>query len=352
MCRRFRALLRAKRSGFILGLMLSLLASTATGQSLNDPFRGERLRFYECATIGGELKGEERKAVGIACLRDMLGSGSENLLPSKLRDAQQLERWDTAWETALPGDVDARAIVESHCRRDAKESIYATVEGVSSVFLEVEKGHAFESIYIETDSSGGIGYSPLWFHLGELAIEADASIFGDPKLNHDNLPIVLFTKASPVYRKKRQSKIVVAFRHATTPDEESKGVYGRTISIINGETKQLLGERTEFFWMSPPGFRNGIRQQFAICPMVGRRQKTPSYFIRKVINPSLLPCFRELSEGHIKLDRDRRIDWKPRLPGPEDHAYWEKYRKQEDDLMRKHQACYEASKGKLPPRPE
>lgn len=314
-----------------------------------NPDPSARLRAWRCGDSLQGMNGHEKKAAASECLKMTLGPNEDSSwYRFVLGELQRAGRWDTAWETELPRNPEVRNIVENRCSNDAKEAIYETAEGVSSVYFNVEGERAFEDIYIETDSSGGLGYSKFWHRLSPLAVEADARRFGDPNRNSQGLPIMMVKNfENPVYRKEQSSTLTVLFKRETRPDEEEKGVYGRTISVIDRRSNKILGERTEFFWMSPPNFRTGIRQRFAICPTVGFKQITPSYFVRKVINPRTFPCFRELSEDYAQLEEDSRREVNRISP-----ESIQKYLRLEKAILEKNHICYTASKAALPPLPD
>jgi hypothetical protein len=205
------------------------------------------------------------------------------------------------WESELPRATEARRIVLNRCHAYAKEVVHETREGVSSVLLQVEGTHAFQDIFLDTDMGGFTLAKPWAWPLGPLAVEADSAMFGDKKYNVSQLPIVQFNRdAKPVFREEARSNIALIYRRESTPDEESHGVYGRTVSVLDRTTQKVLGERTEFFWLSPPGFRYGNRQRNAVCPSLATHQKSPSYFIWKVIIPSLAKCVQEHSDADSK----------------------------------------------------
>ena len=209
------------------------------------------------------------------------------------------------WEISLPRDPAAREIIERRCKTDAKEVVYSTVEGVSSIFITIESDYAFEDTFIYTSSSG-LSASKFWngFY-GPYTIETDGLRFFDSRENPDKLPVASITRdGKRIFQESRQSFITVSYQRESTDEEQLSGVYGRKITIKDEKNKIILGQRTEFFWLSPPGFKNGVRHEKAICPYIQPMAKSPAYFVKQVVNPVSDPCDRIYVEKYNAIE-----DW-------------------------------------------
>jgi len=250
---------------------------------------------YACGDSVKQFNGQEQKVAAIECIKKALGPNREQpIYEMYLRDIQRMGLWDTAWETALPRDPELKSLIEKRCSENAKEEVFASVQGAPPVFLEIQGSHAFQDIYLSTTLSG-LGYTKLWYRIWPN-VEADAQLFGDPKSNTGNLPVVLFRNyGQPIYQSERSAKIILTFKRESTDDEERVGLYGRTVLVYDSRSDKLLGRRTEFFWLSPPGFRNGVRQELAICPMLKKGENSPYSFIG-----SILPCDEECRKNWVR----------------------------------------------------
>lgn len=250
-----------------------------------------------------------------------------------------------AWERALPGDPAVRQMLERRCRNDAVERIYETLENISLVRLEVQGTGAFEDVFISSDVRG-IAYSKPWmWRFAPVAMEVDAQRFPQP-LNRQSLPVARLRMHRPdEFRSNFTARIALVYERVTTDDEEKQGVYGRRIRVVEHATGKVYGERTEFFWLSPPGFQRGRLLEGALCPSLGVAQTTPSYFFNRVVNPKTVTCAEDFSRRHAELDP---LPWPP----PSDLPAREKRGRQGLELAEAMGKCILASFDKLPPLPE
>ena len=130
------------------------------------------------------------------------------------------------WEMALPRNPVAKKIIEHRCSSDAKEIIHSTVEGISVIRLNVEGDHAFQDIFISSESSG-ISYSKPWmWRYNPVAVEVDQSRFPDSQ-NKLKLPVGRYLPGlKKEFRDNFTARISVAYSRVTTDEEEREGVYG------------------------------------------------------------------------------------------------------------------------------
>lgn len=198
-----------------------------------------------------------------------------------------------SWEGTLQGkEPAAQQRIRLLCSGQARQNVYGTIDGVSSLAV-LSDGEAIAGANFSSESGGysntNIPY--IYLRMGLKEVEFDARLESGRRL--ENQPVAVFDTRSRTIRftASYQAEVEIVFSDATTPEDKKMDIYGRRIQVRLASTKQMLGERTEFYWFhrSPP--RKRVMLRGALCPgFTFAHQTLPTDFIGEIVNPHTYPC--------------------------------------------------------------
>lgn len=196
------------------------------------------------------------------------------------------------FEAGLAGvHPEGKERIRQLCHDEAKEEIYATVDGVQSVAIRTGGTSSI------SNRSSGLSGVRAAYSLGQLGLRyVETSTSGETHpLNKENKPVrhELLNPGPDEFATSFEAPIEVAFENVVVEQTNTFRIVRRIAVVSRTDNGGVLGRRVDFFWLTGSG-HSAVRTNLALCPTTtARTEYQPEFFLSSVINPNSYTCYRD-----------------------------------------------------------